>query len=650
MAVFAAYSNSFDAGLVFDNQPIISEDPRIRQASLENVRSIVDGQYWYNSTTSGLYRPLTTLSYLANYAVAGNHARPAGYHAINLALHAINVALVYALGFSIFGDPVLAMCAAALWGLHPLATESVTNIVGRADLLAAFGVLAGLLCYIRSASAQGSRRITWLVAMVGCQTVGLFSKEGAIVLPALLLLYDLIWLDLSSRRRRSVAYAILAVPITAFFWMRVQSHAHLLVNFAENPLIAAGFWTARLTAIKVIGRFLWLFVWPASLSADYSYNAIPVAVDAGALAALIASIALVFAALRLRDRSKPLWFGVIFFWIALAPTANLVMIIGSIMAERFMYLPAIGLAASAVALLAMLDRRAAIAAAALASVVLGARTYVRNFDWYDGVSLWSSAIQVNPQAARAHNNLAFEYSRIPGRMPDAIAEYQAALRIRPDYPEAHFNLGNALRQTSRIGEAIAEYEAAVQSAPAYVEARLNLGNALLDSGRAPQAIPQFRAVMQFRPDSAEAHNSLGNAWLRTPGHLPDAIAECRIALRLRPDYAEAHNNLGNALLQSGGLSDAVAEFQTAIRIRPEYAEAHANLGSAVLQSGRLNDAIAEYQTATRIQPGLADAHYNLANALLRARRVPEAIAEFEAVLRIAPDPEVSRMLAQLRAK
>ena len=171
--VLFAYSNSFQAALVFDNAAVIGEDPRIREATPQNVASIVTGRYWYgndaSAATAGLYRPFTTFSYLLNYAVLGNGPRPSGYHGVNLALHEINVALVYALGLLIFAETAPAVALAAIWGLHPLLTVSVTNIVGRADLLAAFGVLAGLLCHARGASAKGQRRVAWLAGLAAAQ-------------------------------------------------------------------------------------------------------------------------------------------------------------------------------------------------------------------------------------------------------------------------------------------------------------------------------------------------------------------------------------------------------------------------------------------------------------------------------------------------
>src|SRR5271157_5404579 len=139
--VLAAYSNSFQSGMVFDNALVIARDARIRAVTPQNLRLILTEQYWRGTNTHGLYRPLTTFSYLLNYAVFGNGTHPAGYHWVNFALHGVNVSLVYLLGILVLGAPTPALALAALWGVHPLLAESVTSIVGRADLLAAFGVL-----------------------------------------------------------------------------------------------------------------------------------------------------------------------------------------------------------------------------------------------------------------------------------------------------------------------------------------------------------------------------------------------------------------------------------------------------------------------------------------------------------------------------
>jgi tetratricopeptide (TPR) repeat protein len=545
--VVAAYSNSFQSGLVFDNFLTISADPRIQAVTPENLRLILTEQYWYGTTANGLYRPLTTFSYLVNYAVFGNGTEPAGYHWVNLALHGVNVSLVYLLGILVLGAPAPALALAALWGVHPLLTESVTNIVGRADLLAAFGVLAGLLCYVKSASATGRRRLLWVAAMAAAQTVGIFSKENAAVLPGIMLLYDVTWGGRAAWRGRAPAYAALVLPFAAFFCLRIASPMHILAHFGENPLMSAGFWTARLTAIKVIGKYLWLFVWPARLSADYSYNAVPlfgwhpaVWEDAKALIAATLCLGAALLAVRWYRARQPLFFFLVFFFVALAPTSNLAILIGSIMAERFVYLPSIGLAGCVVAAVCALSprvSRAAWIAVGFLCLACAARTYARNNDWLDEYSLWTSTVQVCPESAKAHYNLGNAMAPLPGRLPDAIAEYRAALRIEPDYAEAHANLGLALRNSGApLQEAIAEYEVALRINPGVAEAHYNLGNALAQlPGRLPEAIAHFEAALRIYPEYAKAHFALGNALAQTPGRLPEAIAQYEAVLRIRPD-------------------------------------------------------------------------------------------------------------------
>ena len=592
--VLAAYSNSFDAGFVYDNESAILEDARVHQANLQNVQRILTEGYWVSQPTTDLYRPVTTLSYLLNYAVLGNGMNPAGYHWVNLALHAANVSLVYAMGILVFGEPALALALAAIWGLHPLLTEGVTNIVGRADLLAAFGILMGLLSHVRATAAAGWRKAGWLIALILAQTIGLFSKENAVVLPALMLSYDLIWpgqlLWRSVWRRQILSYAVLALPLIAFFVLRSQLHMHLEVPFEKNPLVGADFWTARMTAVKIIGRFLWLFIWPARLSADYSFNSVPLfqwslgwenLQGLIVLALCVAGIALAF---RLRRENKPLCFFVLFFFIALAPTSNIFILIGSAMSERFMYLPALGLTGGVVAVIRTqpLLRKYLWAAAGLLCLALGARTYARNFDWHDEATLWTAVTDVNPDDALAHLNLGNALLEIPGRMPDALSEYQRALRIYPNYADAHNNLGAIFLESGRATEAVAEYQAAV---------------------------------------------------------------------RLDPDYPDAHSNLGSALSRiPGRLADATAELETAVRLDPENARRRAALGNVLLQTpGRMPEAIVQLETAVRIDPGDAGAHYQLGIALSQMPgRLPEAIQEIEAAERIKPDPRLQELLNRLR--
>jgi protein O-mannosyl-transferase len=577
--VLAAYSNSFDAGFVYDNESAILQDARVHEANLHNVRRILTESYWADQPNTGLYRPVTTLSYLVNYAIFGNGTNPVGYHWVNLILHAINVSLVYTLGILILGDPALALTLAAIWGLHPLLTEAVTNIIGRADLLAALGVLTGLFCHIRAKSAGGWRKVGWLIGLAFSQTIALFSKENGVVLPALMLSYELIWRERSSWLRRILPYAVLVIPLIAFFTLRSQLHMHLEVPFRSNPLVGAPFWPARMTAVKVIGKFLWLYIWPARLSADYSYNSVPLFQwafawqDMQAPMALALCIVMIGFAVRLRRENRPFCFFVLLFFIALAPTSNFFILIGSTMSERFLYLPAIGLTGCVVSMICAqrVPRKALWAVTGILCFALGVRTYARNFDWHDEASLWRSVIEVNPDDALAHLNLGSALLEIPSRMPDAIAEYQTAVRIYPNYADAHNNLGAILLQSGRVNEAVAEYRAAVRLDPDYPDAHSNLGSALSRiPGRLPEAIAELETAVRLDPENGRRRAALGNVLLQTPGRIFEAIGQLEAAVKIDPDDAGSHYQLGLALSRiPGKLPEAIAEIETAARLRPD---------------------------------------------------------------------------------
>ncbi len=455
LVALAAYSSSFRAGLVIDNAVMIGQDTRIRAFTSENLHLILSEELWYNNSSTNLYRPLTTFSYLINYAIFGNGTHPAGYHWVNFGIHALNILLVYLLGLLVFEEALLAWALAAIWGLHPLLIESVTNIVGRADLLAAFGVLGGLLCHVQAGRGNSRRRAAWLAGLGLAAAIGIFSKESAAVLPAILLLYDLTWKTSSEWRTRWQSYAAVALPFAVFFKLRADLLARHFVNvvpFLDNPLIDADFWTARLTAFKVIGRYFWLFLWPSRLSSDYSYNAVPLFgwhlnrwEDLAAIVSLLGCLAAALLALRAYRRWKTGFFLILFFFITIAPVANIFLLIGTIMAERFVYLPAVGLAGYLLAAGALVVRRIEnrwagarrIACGAVIAVcaVLAMRTFARNLDWYDERTLGASEVAAAPQSFKAHMLLAS--ARLDGNPPEldgAITELDRMLGILDGLP------------------------------------------------------------------------------------------------------------------------------------------------------------------------------------------------------------------------
>ena len=439
----AAYANSFSSGLVQDAKALLTLDDRIRALTAQNLRLIFERTYWWPKVADGLYRPVTTLSLLFNYALLGGGQNPAGYHVLNFLLHAGNVCLVYGLARRLLGDARAAFLAAALWAVHPIGVEAVANIAGRADLLAAMAVLGGILLYARLDGLAGWRACAAVAGLFAASTAGVFSKENAAVLLGLMALWDLGRATPAfPRGLRAAAYAAVAASLALLWIVRgavLGAMPAPQVLYVDNPLRATGFLVARWTAIKVLAIDLGLLVWPAGLSSDRSYRAIALAGprDLAAWISLAIVAALLAAAMARYRRDRVLFFAAGFFAVAILPTSNLVVSIGSIMAERFLYLPSVAFAVALAALVPrMVPRKAATLLLAAAVALCACRTFARNFAWHDNVALASSGVQVAPASFKLHDMLAkalFDRDQ-QGNLDRAIAEEERAWAILQPLP------------------------------------------------------------------------------------------------------------------------------------------------------------------------------------------------------------------------
>jgi tetratricopeptide (TPR) repeat protein len=518
-----AYSNSFHAGFVLDNRGLILNDPRIREASGSNFGLIVDHTYWWPNGESGLYRPFATLSWLFNYAILGNGAQPAGYHWINFLLHAANVLLVFFLALRLLRLVWPAFFIAALWAVHPVLTEAVTNIVGRADLLAAMGVLAGLLFYLKSVEASGNRRAAWLAALIAVVAIGVFSKEAGVVVFGAILLYEFTFRR-KWTRAQSVGLVVVAIPIS---WMLLQRHAVLAatqpmeIPFTDNPIAWASFLTGRLTALEVIARDFAAVLWPATLSADYSWAQIPLFSGAGAeWLAVLCAIAIVPITILLFRWNRTAFFFFVLGLLWLAPAANMAFPTGTIMAERLLYLPALGIAACVVL---GIYRAPKLAPAVLCVIIsaLAVRTWLRNRDWKDDLTIAEASVNASPNSFKTHDllaNVLFAQSQTDL----AIAESEKTLAILAPLPVDR-KPADPYRFAANCYMLRGEYARAIPALETYAEIRktepdawLMLSTAYLNmsqADRAGRAAARARDLAPLNPQvyaqMAESNASAG---------------------------------------------------------------------------------------------------------------------------------------------
>ena len=357
----------------------------------------------------------------------------------------------------------------------------------------------------------------------------------------------------------------------------------------------------------------------------------------------------IFAAVLLLARKRPyLAVGWLWFCGTLVPVIGLVQVGIQSMADRYTYVPLIGLFIMLVwgiddLIPARPWRGSALAIGAallLAACALLTERQIRF--WRDSEALFRHAVQVTRDNYLAYNNLGF-YLSGQGRTAEAMENYRLSLKINPAYEDALNNLGYALAGQKKYAEAIPLYEAALRIRPNHAEVHNNLGNALSETGKIDEAIQHYLIVLQQKPDHADAHNNLGIA-LAMKGKLDEAIPHFHEAIRCKPSYASAHSNLGNALAVQHKLDEAIKEYQESLRLKPDDAQAHNNLGNALAEQGKVEEAIGHYREALRLNTDNPEAHFNLALALhapgqaRRGRGPSHRGAAAQAGLRGSPSP------------
>lgn len=541
------------------------------------------------------YFPLKSSLQWVEWQLWGAH--PLGYHLVNLGLHVASALLVWRL-LAILGVRA-AFVGGMLFAVHPLAVESVAWISEFKNTASLPPLLFASIAYVGfdgdGNRAAWVRSLLWFVAALACKT-------STVMFPLVVLVYA--WW----RRGRVGLRDVAAV---APFLAAALAMGAATVWFQSTRAIGiagtAGDLPARLAqAGWSIVSYARMSVWPAGLAPIYP----PAAGTCPGWVpwlGIVAVMALFW--MRRAGWGRHALLAAGWFLLNLAPVAGIIPMSYlriSPRADHFAYVSlvgCVGLAAAALgAAMGAWERRRgsgvasrfpfAFAAAAV-TAVFSAQSHAYASAFTDERALWTLAVERNPDAWLARNNLGRELlqERRPG---DAEVQFREAVRIQPDSPEAHANLGNALDAQGRIGDARRQYAAAIRIDPRFAGAHYDLGLSLLKSHGFSEAAREFRAAIEFDPAHASAHNNLGLA-LAGMGSLPGAMEEYRRAVALDSALPEAHLNLGNALFRMGRLEDAVSEYREAIRLDPVSPGAHNNLGYALRGLGRESEAEAEFQ-------------------------------------------------------
>jgi len=492
------FLNSLHGDFVFDDISLIREHPMVNGS--ESPLHLLT---WVNQP--GAYRPLTMLTYAANARVS---LAPFAFHVVNLGLHLLVTLSALALAKLLLRSTPGATVTALLFAVHPIHTEAVSNIVGRAELLAALFVLASLLTFARVHQTTGRRRAVWLGLAAMAFAAALLSKESAMAtIPLLAVLH----LRIAPQRRGGQLVALMlpfVVVAAGYLALRVLVVGSLTMadppSFLDNPLAHVSTASRLETATVILWDYLALLAVPAQLSADYSFNQIPVVTSAldPSFVAAAAIFSLLGLGLLLTARRAPmLSVAVVFFAAPLLLTANLLFPIGTIKAERLLYLPSFGWCL-AFGWLALQAPRSAqprwLGLAAIVVIACAGRTWIRNNDWKDSLSLFTATVATAPGSAKAHHNLAIAYNLLE-RRDEAMLHFRSALAIDPTYAAAAFGIGHVYDRKGLDAGALHWYAKAVSMNWGFSKAHLNSGLIRFRYGEFVAAETAFRAGLESAP-------------------------------------------------------------------------------------------------------------------------------------------------------
>ena len=533
-----------------------------------------EGIAWaFTSGYAANWHPLTWLSHMLDIQLFGMNA--GAHHVTNLVLHIANTVLLFGFLLSATGALGRSAFVAALFAVHPLHVESVAWVAERKDVLSTLFWMLTVCAYVAYVRRQRPGRYVAVVLLFG---LGLMAKPMLVTLPFVLLLLDYwplgrvalgdwpAWRPLVREKIPLLALAAASSVVTFL----VQRHGGAVNSLDALPLNLR-LENAAVAYVGYIGKMLW----PAGLTTLYPFvRSLPGWQVAGSTLVLAGVSALT---VKLAPRRPYVAVGWLWYLGMLVPVIGLVQVGAQSMADRYTYVPLIGLfiivAWGFTDLLANWQyRRIGLPAAAaliVGACVVTARAQVAY--WANTFALWSHAVEVTSDNYRAHAKLGNLLSQ-RGDSAGAIIHYSEALRINPKFLDMRNNLANALARQGKVNEAMEQYTQALRIVPEYASAHNGLGALLADQGRVAEAIDHYRQALQTDPNFAQARNNLAAA-LAGEGKVDEAIQQLTAAVRVEPNSTEFHYNLGLLLKTKGDTAEAARHFQTALTLNPKFLDA-----------------------------------------------------------------------------
>ena len=584
VSTFAVYSQVQDHEFInYDDDKYVTNNEYVKAGFTR------DSVGWALTTSyNSNWHPMTWLSHMLDAQLFGPNSK--GHHLTNLLFHIANVLLLFLVLLRMTGALWQSGFVAALFALHPLNVESVAWVAERKNVLSTFFWLLTMWAYIRYAQKTNLKRYSLVILFFA---MGLMSKPMLVTLPFVLLLLDYWPLRRLQSDRRTAISRLVYEKIPLLVLVAGSVVTTLTVQKMGGALGSLNAFPIQERVINALVSY-WLYlqkmIWPGGLAIFYAHPENTLSVWKGlATAALLALVTT--AAIRLARRAP--YFAVGWFWYlgTLIPVIQLVQTGSIAMADRYAYVPLIGIfiiiAWGLPELLAKWRLRSRILtiAAGIWISTLMLMTWNQVSHWKNSITIFSHAIEVTdieyPDFLLAHNNLA-NALLAEGRTGKAISHYKMAINLMPDYAVNHNHLANALFAEQKTEEAISHFKMAIELMPDYAIAHYNLGTVLLAEQKTEEAISHYKTAVKLLPDYATAHYNLGFALMKEK-KTGEAIFHFKMAIQLEPNNTNAHSNLGNALLAEQKTKEAISHYKIAINLKPDNPLALQNFKMALLR-------------------------------------------------------------------
>jgi tetratricopeptide (TPR) repeat protein len=692
LAVLAGYWQVLGHDFIasYDDTEYVVENYHVHTGpTLENLK------WAFKSFHASNWHPLTWISHMLDCRLYDLH--PWGHHLTALLLHIANTVLLFVVLNRMTLAPWRSAFAAALFGVHPLHVESVAWISERKDVLSTLFWMLTLWAYVRYTERPDLKRYLPVAVFFA---LGLMAKPMLVTLPFVLLLLDY-WplgrfaqFKVQSSRFKAGAQATNTqhrTPDTEskstgkstsgstrrIVWEKAPlfalAAASSIVTFmAQHGSGAVGSFEQFPLGIRAANSlaayagYVIRTLWPHRLAAIYPHpeNTLP---EWHTIVSAVFLVCVSLLAILAARRRRYLAVGWLWYLGTLVPVIGLAQVGGQAMADRYTYIPLIGLfmivawgvpdvfekgrvgewgkgrmgesatgrqGESATPTLPHSHTPILAVPAVAIVVLLTALTWRQVGYWHDGIRLFNYTIAVTGDNYLAQDSLAVAYEK-EGKYAEAVSHYRESLRLKPRFAQVESNLGNALLRMGRGDEAVTHYSEALRIMPNYPDAHNNLGVALEKQGKLDEALREYRESLRLRPDDPVARRNLMNA-LEAKGSPEEAAASFSALIEANPNDAEAHYYLGDALSKQNKTEEAAAQFSRALELNPGFAEAHLKLGLLLSRQQKIKEAEDHYRQALRTRPRYAEAHLNLGNTLAAQGATDEAISHYEQALAIRP--------------